>query len=1155
MSLRIIYGRAGSGKSHYCLNEIKSKIESGKQAPIVLLVPEQFTLQAERSLIDMLESPGIIKSEVLSFRRMAYRVFNETGGITYPHINSAGKCIIIHRILERMKNKISVLLKVIDKQGFVNTISEIITEFKRHNVTPEALNLVQENLPEGDMLKGKLKELSVIYEEFEKAVNESYRDVDDDLTMLVKKMDSTDRFTGAEIWIDGFSGFTPQEYEVIARLLAKAERVSICLCTDCLEDENQYDITDIFQTVKSVYNKLWKTALELGVKIETPIKLEDNPIYRFRDNEEAAHLEKYFFSFPYKRHQKKTRNISLLISTNIYSEIENTAHEIITLCRDKGLRYKDIAVVLRNLDEYYKLINVVFNEFGIPHFIDRKNDIKDHCVIRMITSMFDIFVSNWSYEAVFRYLKTGLTNVNMEETDLIENYVLACGIRGGIWTDEAFWNYRTKMSFDDYKKEDESSLLHLVNCIRNEIIKPLNAFRMKTRGKTGVRRFCSAVYEFMVELGIPQKVEKRINKFQADGEHGAANEYSQVWNIVMGVLDQIAEVMGDEKVGLKKFSDIFKIGIGEYKTGFIPPSLDQVLVGSVERTRSHSVKALFIIGVNDGVFPSGAENEGLLSDGDRTRLKEAGIEIASDTRTKAFEEQYMVYMSLTKAQKYLFISYPIADHEGRTLRPSIIVSRMKKIFPELMEKSDITNLTSEHETISRLNSLAPVFNEMIKAMRKNGDGTDIPDLWWDVFRWYSKNPQWEEKVHTAMKGLFYSNLVEPVSRDRINNLYGDTLYSSVSRLEKFSACPFSYYIQFGLGAKERRIYRLNPPDIGTFMHAVIERISGNIEMGGLSWKEADKKWCEEKVSVIINEMLKNVKGSVFGRSARYKSLAVRLKRVVSRAVWLIAQHIGRSCFTPVGYEINFGDVNSTYPPITIKLSSGREIKLQGRIDRVDMMETDEGKYLRIVDYKSGSKEFKLSDVYHGMQIQLITYLEALCRPDETGDGSAVSCLPAGMLYFSLDDPLVKNGAGLKEEEIELEIMKKLRMKGLLLADVKLIRNMDNEIDGNSLIIPARINKGDVLSKSSKVATLKQFNLLSMHVKKLLKEIGEEMVNGEIAIKPYKNKKTTSCDYCGYTAICQFDKILKDNKYRIINDMDDGQVWKMIGNEIGEGNGQ
>jgi ATP-dependent helicase/nuclease subunit B len=1159
MSVRFIYGRAGSGKTFFCLDELKTRIHEGGYSPLVFLVPEQYTFQAERDLIAMLKTGGILGTEVLSFQRLVFRVFSETGGITYPHLHPAGKNIILYRIMDKMKSSLKYFAKSAEQPGFVGTLSTLLTEFKRYNVTPEKIDAVLESLQDDNPLKEKLPELGNIYAAFEEIINQRYRDPDDDLTLAAKKLKYSTRYRGAEIWVDGFTDFTPQEYAILHELFLQAKRVTITLTTDTIDREASE--LDVFAMAKKAYRKLVWLAQQDNIICELPIGLNQKPLFRFRHNRELFHLEQNLHAHPYKVYSHPTKQIALFSAVNIFSEIETAAADILRLCRDEGLRYRDITVVARNLQSYEKLIEVVFADYGIPCFLDRKLDIVNHPLVRLILSMLAIFIDNWSYESVFRYLKSGLTGIEQSNIDQLENYVLACGIRGSKWTAAEPWSMVPELLPDDRKSKEYTRLLKEIHQTRLAIIKPLQEFRERTKGRRTASEFCTALFDFLCELNIPEQLERLIEDFKQSGDLILANEYSQVWNIVMELLDQTVEAMADETFGVERFANMMTIGFGEYKIGLIPASLDQVLVGSVERSRSHTVKALYILGANDGIFPASGADEGILSDDDRTCLNQAGMELAKSSRSKAYDENFLVYRALTTPSDYLRISWPIADQEGKSMRPSIIISRLRKLFPNINETSNILPPASGAEVLEQIASRNMTFRSLTSALRQKADGREILPVWVDVARWFSQKEQWKEHFRIMREALQYRNLAQPVMRDKIPKLYGEPVVSSVSRLERYTACPFSFFIQYGLGAKERRIFEMAPPDVGTFLHAAIERFSkmmqeseklpGLVSEDGskpITWRNFDREWCEETVSQIIDDSLRKMKGSGISSSKRFTALTVRLKRVVTRAIWLIAEHIRRSSFDPVDYEVGFGE-GEKYPPIIIELDSGEKVQLLGRIDRIDAMETTDGRYLRIVDYKSGSKDFKLSNVYYGLQLQLITYMDAIWSG--VGQENDRPMMPGGMLYFRVDDPLIRTDGDMDEEEIERSIMKQLKMKGLLLADVKLIRSMDHEIDGSSLILPAAINKGDVIGKYSSVATREQFKLLRNYVRHLLKDLSQEIIKGTVTINPTKAKGGTACKYCSYLPICQFDTGMRDNAYRILYEKDNDAVWEIMGKSIGE----
>lgn len=1145
MSLRFIYGRAGSGKSNYCLHSIKKRIEEDVKRPLILLVPEQFSFQAEKNLVEALEERTNFKVQVLSFKRMAYKVFNEVGGITAKHMNESGKSMLLYNIIEDNKNSLKVFKKAAKRQGFITTVSDIITEFKRYNITPETILNNLDNIEE-DNLKYKMEDLSLIFSQFEKRLHKNYIDSEDDLTILKDKLDESKQFDNAEIWIDEFSSFSPQEYSVLEKLLLKSYRINITMCTDYLNEGGFVDTTDVFSPIKNTENKLLEIMEDNNIKLDKPIALKCEPCARFKNSIELQHLEKNMFSFPYIEYKNKTKDICMLTTLNQYTEIENTAKDIIRLCRDKGCRFKDIAIITGDLEGYENIIRSVLKQYNIPFFIDKKIEINSNPIIVLILSALEVLSKNWTYESVFRYLKTGLLDIKNEEIDILENYVLANGIKGYGWTNDKPWESK---SFSNYelKEEAEKELLNKINNIRYEAMGPIVSLNENLKNKTTAKEYCEELYEFLCNINLPDRINNIIENFKLQGQVEKASEYNQIWNIVIEVLDQILEVIGNEKVSLKEFFKILETGFKEYEIGIIPPTLDQVIVGSITRLRSHNINTLYIVGVNDGIFPSPLKEEGILSDDDRELLESKGLEIAKDTKSIAFEEQFLVYSTLTTASKYLRLSYPIADGEGKTLRSSIIISRIKKIFSNICEENDIVRFNNEEEELKNISSAKPTFNYLISNLRKDVEEVKIHNIWGDTYKWYLENEFWIGKLNRLIKGFDYTNQSKYIETKKIRNLYGKPLKMSVSRVEKFCQCPFAYFVQYGLKAKDRKIFNLNYPDLGIFMHSILEKFSGELEKEGLDWSTMDVNWAEEEIDKLINEELDNKSLEILNSSKRYEYVTNSVKKILKRSVWLIGEHIKRGNFKPSFYELSF-DVDGDYPPIAMELHSGEIVNLIGRVDRVDLLQKDGVTYLKIIDYKSGTKEFKLSDVYYGLQLQLLIYLDAILT--ELAERSGINGEPGALLYLKLDDPIVKNTVDMSDEEIEKNIIKNLKMKGLILNDPNIIKDMDNIISGISDIIPVMVKKdGGVSESKSSVATKEEFDTLRKYVRYTIIEICEEMLEGNIEIKPYKKKDGSSCDYCIYSSVCKFDTEIRGNKYNILVDKKDEEVWEAIDKKL------
>lgn len=1128
MGIRFIYGRAGSGKSTYCLNSIKNRLNDNNGNTLIYLVPEQYTFQRETMLLKDVGEEGLLRAQVLSFKTMAQKVFDECGGRVHDRMRDVGKSMLIHKILQESEENLQYFNRISKEQGFTDIISETITEFKKYNVTPSVL---REGLTKIDdeELKSKLTDLANIFEKFDISISENLVDTDDELTYLANKLNNCSLYDNAEIWIDEFTTFTPQQMEVIKGLAKKCKEVNIALCMDEVSSGDDSEVTDIFNSLKTTELRILNMMRDEHIGYEKPVNLNDNKNNRFKYNHELKHLEKYFFTYPFKSYKQDVNTIRLYKANNSYDEVENVAKEILRFVRDKGYRFRDISVVCRNIDDYEKIATVIFNEYDIPFFLDKKIDILSNPLIVLILSSIEVMIRNWSYESVFKYLKSGLVNIDSNEIDILENYVLANGIKGFKWTNEL------SISEED---NDEIDPIKVMIKVREPLIK----LHSRIRGNKSVKAICTAIYEFLIELDCFNRIEEWISEFDEYGMQSKVMEYQQVSEIVIDILDQAVDVIGEDLITINEFYKILSAGFQNREIGIIPVALDQVNIGGIGRIKGRNVKVLFIVGVNDGVLPAANKDEGILSDRDRDLLKENGIELSSSTRAKVFEEQYMVYTALTLASDYLMISYPMADFEGKSLRASIVIPRLKRIFPKLIEESDLFNLKEKSDKYSKVTAPIPTFNELILALRRNYENEDVEDYWKDVYCWYKDKEEFYNKSGNILEGLKYSNDGEVVAREKLKKLYSikdGRLLFSVSRLENYAECPFSYFIKYGLKARDRKVYEFSAPDLGSFMHEILDEFTNKVKRERISWSELNSERCRNIVSDLIEKKLIEDSNSILNSSKKYKYFTNRFKRVIAKSVSVLAEQMRKGQFEIFSNEFQFGNLRDG-APIKLELPSGEEVYLTGRIDRIDSLDLHGNTYIRVIDYKSGSKKFDLNELYYGLQIQLLVYLDAILKNSEYI--LHTQAMPGAILYFKIDDPIIKSKSELQDEEIRKQVLDKLKMNGLLLKDAELVKAMDNDMETYSLVIPATFKKDGDFSSNSSVITEEQFNILREYVNFKMIELCEDMLSGKIRIEPCKNQRTSYCDYCDYSAICQFDTSIKDNKYKLVLKKDDKEIW-------------
>ena len=607
--------------------------------------------------------------------------------------------------------------------------------------------------------------------------------------------------------------------------------------------------------------------------------------------------------------------------------------------------------------------------------------------------------------------------------------------------------------------------------------------------------------------------------------------------------------MGDKELDSYEFFKILNSGFTNEEIGVIPVALDQVNIGDVARIKGRDVKVLYIVGINDGVLPSSKKDEGILSDNDRNLLSEMGVSLASTTRNKIFEEQFLLYTALTISSDYLMLSYPMADFEGKSLRPSIVISKMKKIFPNLIEESSLYDLSDRLDKLNKIVSPIPTFNELILAMRKSYDEEEVEEYWKEVYKWFKENDEYDYKVNNIFKGLDYSNLKNTVNRKHLRELYANDdgkLMFSVSRLEKYAECPFSYFVQYGLKAKNRKIYEFTPPDLGSFVHDILDLFTNKVKKEGISWAELNNEKCKNIISDLIDMRLNEQTNSILNSSKRFRYLSQRFKRVISKSVTVMAEQISKGQFEVFKTEFDFGNYK-TGEAIMLDLENNEKVYLQGRIDRIDTLDLDGQTYVRIIDYKTGAKKFDLNELYYGLQMQLLVYLDAIIKISKYILEKQV--IPGAVLYFKVDDPIIKSKKEMTTEEIETEVLEELKLKGLVLKDAKVVKAMDRDVEGYSLVIPAAFKKDGDFKSTSDVVTEEEFTLLRDYVNKKMISLCEEMLCGDVKIEPTKQANRSFCEYCDFSSICQFDTSIKDNKYKIVSKKSRTEIWDNIRKEV------
>ena len=1101
MSLKIIYGRAGTGKSEYCYREIAEKIKADNQ--ILIITPEQFSFTAEKKLMEAIDANAVFNAEVVTLSRMAYRVINEIGGRTETNLSKCGKAMLIYSILNNNKKE----LKLIGKNDEnVDMLDTAITEFKKHGISIEQLK--QEIDKQEDIyLKNKLTDLSLVYEEFENQLSGKYIDETDLLTILAENIENTDMFNNQYIYIDEFAGFTKQEYQIIEKLILVANQVTVTICIDELNIPKNPN-TDIFYSNENTVNKLFEIAQNCGTKVEE-IKLENK--YRFKSNE-LKHLEENLYENRPCKYTNKVENIKLFLAKNQYSEIEEVAKNILKLVRDNGYRYKDISIITKNISNYSSLARAIFDKYDIPIFIDENRDLNQNIIIQYILSVLEIFTKNWSYESVFNYIKTGFSNIEEDEIFKLEKYCLKWGIKQNKWKKE--------FTYGKYEEKDKTEIERLER-IRKDIVNPLMKLKSDIDNDKTAEGISKSIYKFLVEENIAEKINKKIEELEKVGQVDLVKEYQSSLQTILDILDEIVLVFSDDKMTIDKYAQILKVGFKNSNLTKIPGTQDQVIMGDVDRSRSHKVKAIFIIGLNDGEFPSVHKDEGFLNDLDRETLKQDGIELAKGTIENLYEDNFNIYKAFSTAEEKLYLLYSSSDVQGKALRPSMLINKIKKIYPMLQEESDVI------ETKAEVLNKKTTYDELIIQLSKLKEQDEIDKVWYYVYDYYKKDTEWNTKLEQNLKGLNYTNIPEKIEQTNIDKLYGNTLVTSISKLERYRSCPFSYYLQYGLKIKPEEELKIQTLNTGTFIHEIIDEFFEAVREAKIKLAEITDEQLAEIINKIIDEKLKQSQNYIFTSTAKYRALVVRLKKIIQKALKYIIGTLVQSRFEVLGTEVEFGE-KGKYKPIRLTLEDGKRIEIIGKIDRIDTAQSEDGRYLRIIDYKSSAKNIDLNEVYAGLQIQLLTYLDAACKEEDL--------MPAGVLYFSMLEQMIKADKRMEQEEIEEKIRANFKMKGLILADVNVVKLHDKKLEkGSSALVPAYIDKeGNLSEKKTSGVTAEQFEELQKYMYIVIKQISKEILGGNIDLKPYYKDKKTPCKYCDYKSVCGFNMGGCENNYNYID---------------------
>ncbi len=1109
MALQFILGNSGSGKSHYIYQKI---IEESMDHPFrqyVVLVPEQFTMQTQRRLVQMHPGGGILNVDVLSFERLAYRVFQEVGGNELPLLEETGKSLVVQKVVQQQKGEFRYLENQLKKAGCIQEMKSLISEFMQYDVKPDRLDEILDQSSKESLFHYKLADISRIYREFEGFLSERFITAEEVLDVLCRKISDSQKLKDGIFVLDGYTGFTPIQVKLIGELLLLGKQVYVTVTMDRGADRRQGGKYQLFSMSSVMKKKLLETAKRVQVPVEKDIWVDAGEKSRFGGNPEMGFLERHLFRYHRAFYEKEPESLSLRECRNPLAEVEDTAREIQRLIREKGYRYGQIAVITGDLKTYASYARWVFQKAEIPYFIDEKHSILLNPFVEFLRAAMEVMTERFSYESCFRYLRCGMSDLTLEEIDEMDNYVTALGIRGYVHWQESWVRL--------YRGLDEKKIVEL-NQSRQLFLEELKPLIQGFRGpaKT-VRQRSEALYEFLVKNEVQKKLKIQEKRFADQGQKALEKEYAQIYGIVMGLLDKMVEILGDEKVTAREYQQLFEAGLGEAKIGVIPPSTDQVLVGDMERTRLSEIQVLFFLGMNEGSIPKNPQGGGLLSETDREVFQDAKIELAPDSRELLSQARFYLYLNLTKPQDFLFLSYSRANARGETLAPSYLVSMIQKLYPDLP-----VQMPEKSTPLDLLERPQGGWEYFLKGLQELEYEQRDP-VWEELYRWYVNSKEYRPAAKKLVEAAFYENPREQISKAAAKILYGEVSPYGATRLEQYSACAFAHFLRYGLQVTQRAEYEFSALDLGNVMHQALELFSQKVRADQLNWRDLTKEDRERLMAESLEQVAADYGNTILHSSARNEYMIRRTRRILDRTAWALQEQLRRGDFLPEGFEVAFEG---------------------GRIDRVDVYE-DSGKVLvKVMDYKTGNMSFDLMAVYHGLQLQLMVYLDAALQVERRKYPDK-EVLPAAVFYYNIKDPMIKEKLGTDLEQVSKKILKELKMNGLVQSDQEVLSHLDPTME----TLPVTLNKDGSFRKGSSVANREQFRLLSEYVEKKIQKIRGEIMSGNVSVNPYQMEKKEACTYCPYQGICGFDSRFPGFTYRRLSKIDEKEVWRKMDEEV------
>ncbi len=1129
MALQFIMGGSGAGKTRFLYESLIREAQKRPDRQFVVIVPEQFTMQTQKEIVSLHPRRGTMNIDIVSFERLAYRVFEELAVVNPAVLDDMGKSMVLRKVAAEKGKQMGIFRGHLGQAGFIGQLKSMVSELYQYGVSPEQLDEMQAQAP-SPLLKAKLKDLAAVYRGFQEYIDQKFITAEEILGELCRVFPRSEKMRGSVVVLDGYTGFTPVQYRLLEQMLVCCRDVKVAVTVErAARPYEKSGIQNLFYMSKETVRRLSALAEKNHVKREEDCWLERRPYPRFSGGE-LDFLEQKLYRYSRDTWKEVPEDVLLYRALNPREEIAFVAGRIERMVREQGLRYRDIAVVTGDLESYGKEAVFQFQEKEIPFFLDDKKSILEHPLVEFIRAALEVTVKDFSYESMFRYLKCALAAApeEREMCDRMENYCLALGIRG--WRR---WSSPWELVYRGGKHVNMEEL----NAFREKTAAPLLRLREELRREDAtVGSMTAALTEFLTEMGAEEKVLDWSCRFQEAGEYQLADEYSQVYGLVMDLFDRLAALLGDEKSSVREFGEILDAGFGEIQVGVIPATVDRVVVGDITRTRLDHIQVLFFVGVNDGIVPVKKEKGGILSESDREFLEQNDLELAPTARKESFLQRFYLYLALTKPERKLVLSFSSMNQAGKGLRPSSLIRELARLFPGL----------TAGEAGGERSVSSPQEGKRILAERlRSWNGEEDP-AFLELYRSFWNDEKSRGWLREMVEAAFFSHEDRGIGRAAARELYGKILSGSVTRLEQYEACAYAHFLSYGLELQERQEYELKAADMGNLFHCAIDTAFKRAAERGRRLQDMDSRERDALADEAVEEAVSGYGGDIMKSSARNAYLGGKVGRITRRTLWALAEQLKKGEFSPAGFEVSFSSIDNL-KAMKIALTEDEALHLQGRIDRMDLCEDETHVYVKIIDYKSGSTSFDLAALYYGLQLQLVVYMDAAMElMERKNPGKEI--VPAGIFYYHIDDPVVDGEEAATKEDVDRLVLKKLRMDGLVNSELEVISLMDREIEKASDIIPVAVKDGLVDEVKSSVANRKRFGHLCGFVRKSLKQAGRNILNGDTAADPYKQGNRTACDYCPYHSVCGFDRRLPGYEYRRLKERTPQEIWEEIEKE-------